>query len=199
MRPRRLVTLIWLLTWLQPATASADWLITPFMGLGFGGDTSLVVEPGGLETKVTLGASVVQLGAGWLGVEADFGYSPHFFERDTSVPTLASSSVLTLTGNVLVAVPQSVTRESLRPYVIGGVGLMHAGIDYLQPVFPELNANLLCLNFGGGAMGGLTERTGLRFELRYFRNLSEAEAEAAQIGTTRLSFWRATVGVTLRY
>jgi hypothetical protein len=199
MRSRRLLLVVWLLTWFPPATASAEWLLTPFVGLNFAGETSFIIEAGGLETKLALGGSLAQLGPGWLGFEADFGYTPRFFERETERPTLASSGLFTLTGSVIVAIPQSVVRESLRPYIVGGVGWMRAGIDYVQPGFDPFDANLLGLNLGGGALGALTERTALRFELRYFRNLTEAEAEAAQIGATRLSFWRASVGVTLRY
>ena len=39
-----------------PAAASADWFITPFIGLKFAGDTNLVdLESGASNTKLTLG------------------------------------------------------------------------------------------------------------------------------------------------
>jgi hypothetical protein len=199
MRLRRLLLLVWLLTWLQPATASAEWLIWPYLGLKFAGSTSLAdPEEGAGATKLTLGGSVTLLGDGVLGIEGDFGYSPRFFERDLPEPRITSSSVLTLTGSVMAAVPRSVTRDSLRPYVLGGLGLMHVGIDYVADLLPPVDSNVLCLSLGGGAIGPITQRTSVRFEIRHFRNLT-AEDEDLSFGTTRLSFWRATVGVTLRY
>jgi len=62
-----------------PGSARADWLLTPFAGVSFGGDA-----PG---QEFTWGGSIGWMGAGIFGVEADFGYSPKFFENgvDTDV------------------------------------------------------------------------------------------------------------------
>lgn len=186
-----------LFVWLQPATASADWLITPYAGWKFAGDSNIVnAQRGAGATKFMLGGSLTLLGDGILGVEADFGYVPRFFERETVDPLIVSSSVTTVTGNVILAAPRSVTRESLRPYALGGVGLMHVGIEDLLGIH-QVETNLFCLTLGGGAIGAITPTTSLRFELRHFRNLTP-EGESASFGS-RLSFWRATVGVTLRY
>lgn len=197
MRAPRLLLCLALLACLPPESARADWLITPFIGLTRGGETTYVVELGGLATKFTFGGSLAHLGDGLLGFEVDLGYSSRFFDRGDMVPIIERSSLTTLTGNVIVAVPRAVTGESLRPYVIGGLGLMHPDIDYVRDVF-EVNSNLLALDLGGGAIGALTERTSLRFDLRYFKSLTE-DTEAVAFGTTRLSFWRAAIGVALRY
>ena len=62
-----------------------------------------------------------------------------------------------------------------------------------------LKRDLLGLSFGGGAIGLLTERTGLRFDLRHFKAISGENGPFAQAGRSRFSFWRATAGVTVRY
>jgi hypothetical protein len=183
---------------LQPASASAEWLIWPYIGLKFAGSTTLPdLEQAADNTNLTIGGSITILGEGILGVEGDVGYSPRFFERETEQIIIASSSVSTVTGNVIVAVPRSVTRESLRPYALGGIGLMHVGIDDVLDFAPD--RNFLCLSIGAGAIGAVSQRTSIRFELRHFRNLTTEDEESVSFGRTRLSFWRATVGVTLRY
>ncbi|MFN2446408.1 MAG: outer membrane protein [Vicinamibacterales bacterium] len=180
-----------------PATATADLLITPFLGLKFGGATSFVdLDRGADNTKLTLGGALTLLDEGVLGLELDLGLTPRFFDPGTGGLT-ASGSVRTLTGNVLVLTPRSVTRESLRPYLVAGAGWMNVNIDDVQEVLP-VDSNLLGLNVGAGALGPLTERTSLRFELRYFRNLT-SDPDAITIGSARLSFWRTTLGVSIRY
>jgi hypothetical protein len=51
----------------------------------------------------------------------------------------------------------------------------------------------------GGAIGFLDPNVGVRFDLRRFSSLASGESLGPQIGGSRLSFWRASVGVTLRY
>jgi len=131
------------------------------------------------------------------GIEVDFGYSPRFFERDQSSGLIARSNVTTLTGNVIVAAPLSVTRDSLRPFFVGGAGLIHIGIDDVVGLLP-VNSNLVGIDVGGGALGRLTNRTSVRFELRYFRTVTE-DTDVVAFGPSRLSFWRAAVGVFLKY
>jgi hypothetical protein len=57
--------------------------------------------------------------------------------------------------------------------------------------------NLLAIDVGGGVMGFFNDRTGVRFELRYFSSLGEPQG-AASFGSARLSQWRASVGLVLR-
>jgi opacity protein-like surface antigen len=198
MRVRRLILALVLVASVRPELAYADWLVTPFIGLKFGGATGILDLDFGVDTtKLSLGGSVALIGDGLLGIEADFGYTPGFFNRDSPPDLVVSSNVTTLTGNVLVLVPRALVGESLRPYVIGGAGWMHAGINDVEGALP-VSANLVGLTVGGGAIGPLSPRTSLRFELRYFRNLSDFPHEIV-VGGTRLSFWRATVGVAVRF
>ena len=180
----------------SPGKAFADWLITPFVGLKFAGDTNLVdLESGASNTKFTLGGIVGWIEPGVLGFEADVGYSPRFFERSSGI-LVARSHVITVIGNVVLSLPQEVTGDSLRPFVSGGAGYMRIGIDDVAGLLP-VNSNLFGINVGGGATGRLTAVSSLRFELRYFKSITNDE-EAVREGTS-LSFWRAGVGLTLRY
>jgi opacity protein-like surface antigen len=179
-----------------PAAASADWFITPFIGLKFAGDTNLVdLESGASNTKLTLGAIGGWIGPGLLGFEADVGYSPRFFERSSGA-LVARSHVITVMGNFVLSVPQEITGDSLRPFVSGGAGWMRIGIDDVAGLLP-VKSNLFGINVGGGATGRLTDVSSVRFELRYFKSITNDE-EAVREGTS-LSFWRAGVGLTLRY
>jgi hypothetical protein len=180
--------------------ARADYLFIPFVGGAFGGSTAFLnLEQGAGSTQLIFGGSAGWLSRGLLGVEGDFSYAPRFFERDNLAGTISGSNETTLSGSVIIAVPLSVTDYSLRPYLVGGLGLMHSGIMYIASV-PDgpVDDNSLGLNIGAGAIGFLTTRTGVRFELRHFRTLERRVNEASGDLAPRLSFWRASVGVVIR-
>lgn len=181
-----------------PSIASADWLITPFIGSAFGGETTFLVFEQGTGKKLTVGGSVALLGDSFLGLEADVAHTPGFFQGNDPLGLILSSRVTTIAGSVIVAAPLAVTRESLRPYLVGGLGLIQARSNHIASLFP-LEKNLLGLNIGGGAVGLLTARTGVRFDVRHFKAISGESGPFARPGTSRLSFWRASAGVTLRY
>jgi hypothetical protein len=196
MRARIFILLSFFLLPAHPA--SADWLFTPFIGSSFGTTTTFVVVETGADTsKLMFGGSAALLSRGVFGVEADFGYGPRFFERDKRAGDITGSNVTTLTGNVIIAVPLSVSRESLRPYVVGGLGLIHAAAQTSIDFLP-FNDNMLGSSLGGGAIGLISPRSGFRFELRHLRSLKNSPSELTGENGARLSFWRATVGVIVR-
>jgi hypothetical protein len=186
---------------LVPAVASADWLYVPFVGAAFGGSTALLdLEQGASSTQLIFGGSAGWWSSGIIGFETDFAYAPRFFETDNLAGLVTHSNLITWGGTVVVAVPVSVTRESLRPYVVAGLGWMHTSIDEGSNLFPEFvgRGNSIGLNFGGGAVGFISPRTGLRFEVRHFQSLEYDEHPVTLESTSLLSFWRATVGVVIR-
>lgn len=187
---------------LIPSVVSADWLYAPFVGGAFGGSTALLdLEQGASSTQIIFGGSAGWWSPGIIGFETDFSYAPRFFETDNLAGLVTNSNVITWGGNVVIAMPVSVTRESLRPYLVGGLGWMHSSIDEGQDVFPEFIGrarNSIGLNLGGGAVGFISPRTGFRFELRHFRSLEHGENPVNLENTSLLSFWRATVGVVIR-
>jgi Outer membrane protein beta-barrel domain len=186
-----------LLVLLHPAIAGADVLLTPFWGFTFGGGTSLIdlEQASGTVTSV-LGGSMTILGEGPFGVEADFGYSPRFFETDNRL--VSRSSAATLGGNFVVAMPRSITRESLRPYAVAGLGWMHTSSTDVQDLL-TVNADMLATTFGGGAIGMLRPDIGVRFDFRYLRGFGPDSSATLLDDSERLSFWRLSFGVTFRY
>ena len=186
----RLLALGLLLFW--PASAAAEWQIKPYVGLTFGGDTTFVLNEAAGDAHRVFGVS-----GGWLGevigVEGDLGYSAGFFDSPRLV---LNSSVTTATANVIVALPRRWTRYTLRPYVVGGGGMMRVSTD---PAVTELQvkSTLPAFNVGGGATGFLTDRVGVSWELRYFRG-ARSDQSGISIGEEELSFWRATMALAVR-
>ena len=204
--PRRLQKLLAALVvavCLPPSTASADWLIAPFVGSTFAGRTAfLTFEHGDGDKQLVFGGSAGWLTDGLVGFEAEFAYAPRFYERDNRSGLVTDSYLWTLSGNVIITVPLSVTRESLRPYVVGGLGVINGRSEDVVNVFPELQEQqraLAAFNVGAGVIGAVTRNAGVRFDLRHMRSLSRGQNPVTLVSQTKLSFWRVTAGVTLQY
>ncbi len=192
---RRLLPLITILV-LLPVPAAADWLLSPFAGMRFGADTTFFDLDRGIEHRKFLwGMSAGFLTDRLFGLEADFSYIPGFFTGASGDNT--TSRAVTLMGNVIVAAPVSATGYSLRPYVSGGLGWLHATARYPRPADAlDIDSNLLGLNVGGGAIGPITQRSSIRFEIRHFRAITTDEGTPVTAPGTQVRFWRATVGLT---
>lgn len=180
------------------APAAADWEIKPFLGATFGGGTTIVdLERAAGKPKVVFGARAAFL-IGPIGGEADFGQTPGFFQTGDQHLVL-QSGVTTFTGNLVVTVPRSVIEYSLRPYVVGGAGVMHVSIDDVGGVL-TVRSNLPAFDVGGGVTGYVKQDIGINWDLRYFRSMQgQTENRGLSFGAEELSFWRATVAVALRY
>src|SRR5437763_898817 len=120
-----------------PRTASADWTITPFVGWNTGGSADVSGSDGTttsskFEHKADYGVSVTGMGKGIIGGEIDFGYSPNFFATNTDATGFQfanSSNVTTLTGNLIVGIPVGGHGAQIRPYAVGGVGLLRSNVQ----------------------------------------------------------------------
>jgi hypothetical protein len=194
--------MVGLLLMLSPCVADADWIFAPFIGSTFAGSTALPdLDQGASSSQFIFGGSAGLWTRGIFGLEGDFSYAPRYFETDNPLGVITGSNVFTLGGNVVIATPVSVTRESLRPYIVGGLGWMHVSINEVTPiVLPELLGrarNSVALNFGGGAIGFLTPDVGVRFEVRHFRSLEHDEEFLTEESQSLLSFWRVTVGIVI--
>lgn len=189
----------------SPSRASADWLLTPFIGANFGGNADFGAFDDfddEFERRVDMGASLGWMGAGIVGFEVDFGWSPNFFENTVGPGNFefGDSSVMTLMGNVLVGVPiGGQTGFGIRPYGSGGAGLIRGQIDG-DGFFDDLDSNNFGFNVGAGVHGFFSDNIGIRGDIRYFRTLTEEEPEDAfDLGLSDFDFWRATVGLTIRF
>jgi opacity protein-like surface antigen len=179
---------------LSPGAARADWLFTPNIGAGFGGDAS------GRE-HLTYGASIGWMGAGVFGWEADFAYTPEFFQGDDDELDLFSdSNVTSFMANALVGIPVGgQTGGGFRPYFTGGVGVMQRELGEADDLFPIDNSEF-GFNLGAGAMGFASDHIGFRGDIRYYRSFEDPDEDNEfDIGVGNFDFWRGTVGVTFRW
>jgi hypothetical protein len=191
----RLRCLVFALLLLYPGAAAAEWHIKPFLGLTFGGNTTFVdAEEAVGKPNGVFGASVVLLG-NMLGVDGDVAAAPGFFEAGKEL--VNSSRVTTLTGNVVVAVPKRIAEYALRPYFVGGMGLMHVRTEGRLGI-PSVSRTLPAVDLGGGVTGFLNERVGLSWEVRHFHSIG-GDTQGNSFLPERLSFWRANMAVTFRY
>ena len=198
---RALLTLLplCLLLALPPVADAQDLLLMPYLGFTFAGGSSLFadLEEGSGETASLLGGSVALLGGGILGVEGDIAYVPGFFERGEREIVVPGSHITSLTGTVMLTLPLSVTRESLRPYVVAGGGALRAEARDITTTFP-IRSTMAALTFGGGAIGFLSNTVGVRFDLRYLRSLGQGDDLIAGEGP-RVRLWRGSISLVLRY
>ena len=182
-----------------PATASADWLFTPFLGATFGGSANVGLEGAfrdEFERNLNYGASLAGIGGGGIGFEIDFSYSPNFFGVSNDSATLnliGDGNVTTLMGNLIIAAP----RGGIRPYASGGIGIIGSRVDSTQQ-FLKASTNDLGLDAGGGIMC-LSGNIGVRGDLRYFRSLHNNDLNGVDLALGDFRFWRGTVGVTFKF
>jgi hypothetical protein len=196
-------TLAWCcaLVLLTPRMAAAEWHITPMIGLTFAGNTSLVdLEGGAKKVHKQFGGAVTLLGGGLLGVESVFVYTPGFFKTDPS-GLVTDNRNFALLGNVVLTAPRRWTEYGLRPFVSGGLGLMRVSVTDTAGAFPVAKS-LAGFNIGGGAIGFLSQRIGLRFDLRYYANLHRTEEMSSQgaiaLGRVHLRYFTGSVGIVFR-
>ena len=141
----------------SPATASADWLFTPFVGTVFNGkadfndgfDTDFEFE-----RRFTYGASLGYMGAGAIGFEVDFGYTPNYFETtsDDGFDFASDSNVTTFMGNLIIGAPiGGQSGFGIRPYAVGGAGLLRASVTDIDEFF-DVDKNSWGFDLGGGLL-----------------------------------------------
>jgi len=166
-------------------------LVTPFIGVTTNTPTD--------ENRTVYGGSVGVTGS-VVGFELDFGYTPNFFELDDEFGEFDSTgSVTTVMGNLLVGLPLG----RVRPYGTIGAGLMRSNLELLD-FFDDLSRNDFGINYGGGVMIFLSDKVGLRGDIRQFRSLKNEDLdddfpEPHDFELGDFTFWRATAGVTFRF
>lgn len=192
-----------------PATAFAEWHISPMIGVTFAGKTTIVdPDEGTGKRHPNLSGSVALLGEGILGVEGIVALTPGFFQSGDDSPLfmpggdsplVESSRVITVMGNVMVTVPRRWTEYFLRPYVSGGFGVMRVSKREVGDLV-STTTNLAGYNIGGGAIGFLTRNTGVRFEFRYYSTVSGTDPGTPPIafGDVTLRYMTASIGVVIR-
>jgi hypothetical protein len=176
--------------------AAAEWQLVPMVGLTMLGSTTIIDPEVATDKRHwNLGGAVTLLGPTIFGAEVITTWTPGFFQRGDLDVVLASRTVSAM-ANVLLTTPRRWTEYSLRPFVSGGLGLMHVSVED-EGLFP-VNLNLTGFNIGGGAVGFLTPRTGLRFDLRYHSTLRATDEGTISIGKVQVRYVTASVGLVFR-
>lgn len=195
MRTNALVVVLGVALCALPSAASADWFVAPYAGGLFGSDArgGGFLTPAVESERWNIGATAGWT-KGWWGVDADLGYHPEFF--DDGGGFLTEASLLTLMGNAHVSLPG---RARLQPFVSGGVGLIQP--DIAEPGgLARVDDTKFGWNAGGGVVAMISERIGLRGDVRYFRVTDDANSmNAFGITFDGLDFVTTTVGVALKW
>ena len=178
------------------ASADAQWVITPQLGVNVAGDVEF--RRGGP------GASAGYFGQR-LGFEIEFQRYHHFFKDSEIVPldpaaapnctpgvgAMPCSDIDTdamgLMGNVVMMFRRGATKW--RPYATAGLGVMRAWTNE-----EGRHQNDLAFNVGGGILYSFSRRVALRGDLRYARGLADPNARAG-VYHDDYGFWRVTLGV----
>jgi hypothetical protein len=180
------VALVW-----APLDARADGYVSPWIGTQFGSNWN--------NGRAGFGVDAGYMGAGVIGGEFDFGYSPSFFGTTND---FGSNTVINAMGNVIVGAPIGGTHGAgIRPYGTFGVGLLRTQIDGGSLARVSSSNNMFGWNAGVGVMGYFNDHVGLRGDVRYlrgFKDLTTGNEVIDLSGNNQLHFWRASIGVTLR-
>ena len=192
-----------------PATASADWMITPWVGMNWGSSGTFTDGIGELEDEFekrgVYGATLTWMGGGIMGFEVDFGFAPNFFESTGSNGDYdyGDNNLTTLMGNIVIGIPiGGQTGPGIRPYVTGGAGIMKSKLDDPQDLLGDVSSSDWGFNVGGGINGFFTDRFGIKGDVRYFRQIRDRDLDdddVFDVTVGALKFWRGSVGVIFRF
>jgi opacity protein-like surface antigen len=172
--------------------ARADGFVVPWVGTAFGSNIN--------NGRATFGVSAGGMGAGIIGGEVDFGYNPSFFGNKTD---FGHNTVMNLMGNVILGIPVGGQRgPGVRPYVLGGVGLVRTQIDGGTLFNVSSSDNMFGWDAGVGVMGYFNDHVGLRGDVRYIRGTHDLNASTGinsiDFNGNKIHFWRASIGVVFR-
>ena len=195
---RRTLVFVLLFGLAAPAAARADGMFIPFLGVNFGGAAGRQQLSDAIESeRVDWGASLAWMGAGVIGLEADFGYSPDFFGRSD----IGGSSVMTAMGNLVIGIPLGgQSGFGIRPYALAGLGIVQSQIDATGGGI-GLDETKAAWDFGGGVMCFFGTHVGVRGDLRYIRTVGRLDFDLTGgiERSRRLDFGRGSVGLILRF
>ena len=175
------------------APARADVVLTPYVGSLFGGDLS--------GNTAAFGANAAFMGGGIFGAEIGFNYAPEFVKATVNNDDIAQMSLM---GNLIIGIPVGSSDEPghVRPYVTGGAGLFRISSAESQ-FFNRVTSNDFAVNLGGGVMTFFNEHVGVRFDVRYFRTLTDSDSESGvddiDFDLGGLNFWKWDVGAAFKF
>jgi opacity protein-like surface antigen len=174
-----------------PTSANADVLLTPFAGVSFTEDVR----------KANYGASVAF--GSLLGLELDVSQTRLGSFEDIPLVDVDAHAT-TIMANLMVRFPAG----PVQPYASAGIGVIRVSADLDVPILGEVfdvNAQNLGTNVGGGIYLLPSSNIGIRGDFRYFRTVGDldwddfSDFDLDDLPLPAIDFWRATVGVTIRF
>ena len=160
----------------------AQGFIAPFIGYNFGGDASCPEITNCEDKRLNVGAALGVTG-NVFGFEEEFAYARDFFG---TAPNL-KSSVLTVMSNVML-VPHV---GPVRPYVLGGIGLIKTHVDFTTTTLLSTDNNNFGWDIGGGVMITVVPHVAVRGDIRYFHSFQDLGVLGFTLSDTKLNFGRA--------
>jgi hypothetical protein len=173
-----------------------------FGGTNFGGTTNM-------DSSVDFGGQIGYLFHGVIGGEFLADFTPKFQMNNALFAN--NPNLNTYMANLMVAVPFG-AEHRVQPYASGGWGGMQLRSDVLTiagaPAGGQTTANetIGAGNFGFGVLG-YAGNVGVRGDVRYFRAFNNTDFGTtntpadvfAQSALSGLRFWRANIGVAVRW
>ncbi len=173
--------------------AAAQAFVVPFIGT-----TLTSPSKNGDSTKPGYGVAFGGMGK-IIGAETEIAYYPEVI--DTAPNAIAKSRVISFSGGMLIG-PRL---GPVTPYFAIGAGNLNLNVTGVSSVIvpnPEsISNNYFTFNTGGGVMGFFSDHIGVRGDLRYFRafGLKFDELANTGIGFDKFNFWRASIGLAVKF
>ncbi len=165
-----------------PSAARADILVSPFVGVTFGGDAKA--------HKETVGGAVTFVGRS-IGLEVEYGQTNDFFGSDqpgTDVKNLSASFVA----------GADLRGRGVKPYFLAGAGLLRTGVKGTALV-QDVHYNNFAIDLALGLNALVSQHVGLRGEVRYFRRLERASDNGVIPIASNFDFFRGIVGLDVHF
>ena len=184
------------------SATQSRWTAAGFVGANYGASTN--------GSSVDFGGQVGYLWRGFVGGEFIADFAPRF---NVSNAFLADRpNVNAYMANLIIAAPLG-TEAAIQPYISGGFGGVQLRSNMLgvanDPNSVQTSANQ---TRGGGDIGfgvmGFAGNVGIRGDVRYFRSFTNntvtttgntAADALAQNLLSGLDFWRANIGIAIRW
>ena len=186
----RLGALVLAFTLATAAEVPAQGFVSPFVGYNFGGDSGCPSLSNCEDKKINAGVAFGTMG-NVVGFEEELAFAKDFFGR---APGL-DSSVLTLMSNLMI-VPKI---GPVRPYVVGGIGLMKTHVELTLPSLLTSDNNNVAWNVGGGVIIMLGDHVGVRGDIRYLHSFQDLTVLGFTLSHTKLDFGRGSAALVLKF
>jgi hypothetical protein len=183
----------------------SHWTVTGFVGSNFGGNAA--VDP-----STSFGGQIAYLWRGVLGAEGIADFAPSFALNNVFLAEHPRTNAYM--GNVIFAMPLGGSGQ-WQPYVSGGAGSISLRAVVFNAFLPQPTGTFATgtssddqFKFGwdvGGGLMGFHGLIGFRADARYFRADGNTTSQTTALGTftdsllTGLNFWRANIGIALRW